>query len=118
MTPDEFFAGDDTSWKLFEAVRQAMAEIGPAELKVTKSQIAFCRRVAFAWVWRPGQYLRGQTAPLVLTFIFHYRNQSPRWKQVVEPKPGHFTHHLELYVLADIDNDVLDWLRESWLAAA
>ena len=32
--------------------------------------------------------------------------------------PGRLTHHLELYVTADIDDEVLDWLREAWMAAA
>ena len=118
MTPDEFFAGHDASRPLFEAVRQAMAEIGPVTLQVTKSQIAFRRRVAFAWVWRPGQYLHGDAAPLVLTLAFRYRDPSPRWKQIVEPKPGRFTHHLELHTLADVDEEVRNWLREGWSAAA
>ncbi len=118
MTPDEFFAGHDMSRQLFEAVHQAVAEIGPVALNVTKSQIAFRRRVAFAWVWRPGQYLRRAAAPLVLTFAFRSRDPSTRWKQIVEPKPGRFTHHLELYAPTDIDDEVRNWLREGWDAAA
>lgn len=34
---------------------------------MTKSQVAFYRRKAFAWAWMPGKYLRGRGAPLVLT---------------------------------------------------
>ena len=85
---------------------------------MTKSQIAFRRRKAFAWVWIPGKYLRGRTAPLVLTFVFRSRNASPRWKEIVEPAAGRFTHHLELYRTEDIDEEVLGWLREAWDAAA
>lgn len=117
MIPDAFFAGQELSRQLFDVVHQAIEAIGTVELRVTKSQIAFRRRKVFAWVWRPGQYLRGQTAPLVLTFSFPYRDASPRWKEIVEPTPGRFTHHLELYAVRDLDDEVRSWLRQAWLAA-
>lgn len=118
MTVDEFFADYPESRQLFEALRCAVEAIGPAELRVTRSQIAFRRRVAFAWAWAPARYLRGATAPLVLTLSFHRRDASPRWKEIVEPAPGRFTHHLELYAVGDIDDQVRNWLQEAWLAAA
>jgi hypothetical protein len=85
---------------------------------VTKSQIAFRRRVAFAWAWVPARYLRGQVAPLVLTIALRHLDASPRWKEIVEPAPGRFTHHLELHAIADIDAEVRGWLRDAWLASA
>jgi hypothetical protein len=117
MTPDAFFAGHERSRGLFEAVRQVVAAIGPAELRVSKSQIAFRRRVAFAWVWMPAQYLGREAAPLVLTIGLRRRNPSSRWKEVVEPVPGRFTHHLELYGAEDVDAEVRAWLSEAWAAA-
>jgi len=99
-------------------LRNVIESIGPAEIRVTKSQIAFYRKKAFAWAWIPGKYLRGRGAPLVLTLSFHQRNTSPRWKEIVEPSRGRFTHHLELYSARDIDNGVHDWLHEAWLKAA
>jgi hypothetical protein len=124
MTLDEFFAGQEQSRQLFDALRQVVEAIGPVELRVTKSQVAFRRTAvpsrpkAFAWAWRPGQYIRGRTAPLVLTLGLRRRDASPRWKEIVEPTPGWFTHHLELYSGGDIDEEVRLWLREAWLAAA
>jgi len=85
---------------------------------VTKSQVAFRRRRAFAWAWMPGAYLRGNYAPLVLTLSFRQREPSPRWKEVVEHYPGRFTHHLELRSTAEIDDEVRAWLQEAWSAAA
>lgn len=117
MTLDEFFEGYGEGRTLFEALHRAVEKIGPAELRVTKSQIAFRRRRAFAWVWTPGRHLRGNVAPLVLTLSFRSRDSSPRWKQVVEPYPGRFTHHLELFSVEDIDEQVHDWLRSAWEAA-
>ena len=117
MTLDEFFAGQAESRDLFEAVRHAVDAAGPATLRVMKSQIAFRRRKAFAWVWMPAQYLHRAAAPLVLTIGFRYRDTSPRWKEIVEPAPGRFTHHLELYSVDDIDDEVRGGLREAWIAA-
>lgn len=66
----------------------------------------------------PRQYLRGATAPLVLTFSFPVEMDPPRWKQIVEPAPSRFTRHLELYSPGDLDDEVGSWLREAWTAAA
>jgi len=114
---DEFFQGYEKSRPLFEALRDAIDAIGPTELRVSKSQIAFWRRKAVARVWIPARYLGGNLAPLVLTLGFHRRDGSPRWKEIVEPAPGCFTHHLELYSTVDIDEDVYAWLREAWVNA-
>ena len=117
MTVDAFFSGHEESRRIFEVLRLKIGMIGPAELRVTTSQIAFRRRKAFAWVWMPSRYLHGKRAPLVLTLVFRYRDASPRWKEIVEPRTGHFTHHLELHSTTDIDDEVLSWLRSAWVAA-
>ena len=85
---------------------------------MTKSQIAFRRVRAFVWARVPDRYLRGGHAPLVLTMSFAERRGSQRWKQIVEPAPGRFTHHLELYTASDVDDEVRSWLREAREAAA
>jgi hypothetical protein len=117
VTMDEFFAGHDESRQIFDAVRGAMEALGPVEMRISKSQISFRRRISFAWVWIPGRYLRGTYAPLVLTLSLRSRSNSPRWKEIVEPYPGRFTHHLELYSADNIDAEVREWLKEAWLAA-
>ena len=117
MTLDEFFAGQEEPRLIFESLRSAVDAIGQAELRVTKSQVAFRRRRAFAWAWMPGQYLRGRHTPLVLTISLRRRDPSTRWKEIVEPAPGRFTHHLELYAPSDIDDGVRSWLQEAWADA-
>jgi hypothetical protein len=112
---DEFFLGKDPSRQLFDVLYRMTDEIGPIEIRVTKSQISFMQGKAFAWVWMPGRYLQGKVAPLVLTLVFSHRDGSTRWKEIVEPSLGNYTHHLELYSIADIDDQVRDWLKEAWL---
>jgi hypothetical protein len=87
------------------------------ELGVTKSQVAFRRKKGFAWVWMPEMYLKRKAAPLVLTIGLHRRDPSARWKQVVEPYPGRFIHHLELHSEQDLDERVQALLAEAWKLA-
>jgi len=115
---EQYFEGSDPlAPELFEAVRSAILSIGPADIRVTTSQVAFRRERSFAWTWLPGQYLSGAVAPLVLTVDLDRFDTSPRWKEVVEPRLNHFMHHLELRSPADLDPGVLDCLREAWANA-
>lgn len=117
-TPQEFFEPDGQAYVLFTLIRREVENLDGVEMRVSKSQVAFRRERNFALVWRPGQYLKGQTPPLVLTILLPWRDESPRWKEVVEPYPGRFTHHLELFAPAEIDGQVCDWLKQAWEAAA
>jgi hypothetical protein len=117
MTLDEFFSGREESRRIFDTLRAAIDALGPAEVRVTKSQVAFRRSKAFAWAWVPDRYLRGRHAPLVLTLSFAQRDDSRRWKEIVEPAPGRFTHHLELHTEIEIDEEVRCWLQKAWEAA-
>ncbi len=117
MTPDEFFSDKALPKQLFEAVRQEVEAIGETTLRITKSQIAFRRQRSFAAVWMPEQYLKREAAPLVLSVFTKARIKSSRWKEVVEPIPSRFTHHLELKDPDDIDEEVISWLRQAWETA-
>jgi Domain of unknown function (DUF5655) len=55
---------------------------------------------------------------MTLDDFFRGRDASPRWKQVVEPAPGRFTHRLEFRSAEEIDDEVRTWLAEAWQAAA
>ncbi len=114
---DAFFAGRPEARALYERVADASRELDSVEVRVGRSQVALWRAHPFAAVWVPGQYLAGATAPLVLTVYLRHRADSPRWKEIVEPRPGRFTHHLELHRVGDVDAEVAAWLREAWDAA-
>ena len=116
-TFEEYVDEHPDSAAILDALRQAVADIGSADEKASKSQIAFRRKRAFARAWAPGQYLGQGAAPLVLTLDLPRRDRSPRWKEVVEPRPGRFTHHLELHAPDDIDGQDVDWLRGAWAEA-
>jgi hypothetical protein len=111
---DRFFGEHEESRQIFDALAEAVMAIGPSSVRVTRSQVAFWRNHPFAWAWMPEQYLKREAAPLVLTVGLRRRDPSSRWKEVVEPRPGRFTHHLELSSVNEIDREVAGWLREAW----
>src|SRR4249919_1838002 len=91
-TAEGFFAGHPDGLLLFHEVEEAIAELGPTSMRVTKSQIAFRRQKGFAYVWRPAQYLRSQV-PAVLSIALGREVGSHRFKSVVNPSPGVWMHH-------------------------
>ena len=113
MDLSEFFEGREESRQLFEVLFKEMEALGGVKIRVTKSQVAFYRQKTFAWTWIPSRYLRGKVAQLVLTISLRHHDPSPRWKEIVEPTPGRFTHHLELYSTDDIDDEVRAWMKEA-----
>lgn len=117
MDLEGFFEGFELSRTLFNLLRRAMDRLPAVSMAVSKSQIAFRRRRAFAWAWIPDRYLPGRHAPLVLSLAFRYREPSRRWKQVYEPRPGRFTHHLELRSPNDLDEETVHWIWEAWAEA-
>jgi hypothetical protein len=112
-TPEQFFTGSPVGLALYTAVADAISAIGPAEVKVTKSQIAFRRRKGFAFVWRPDQYV-STDVPVVLSFGLPRDLHSPRVKEVVHPAPKVWMHHIELRDRTQVDPEVRGWLAAAY----
>lgn len=112
-TPDEFFAGHPERMAVFEHIQSVLQSLGPLEVRVSRSQVAFRRRRGFAYLWTPQQYLGERAAGLVLAVALGREDRSPRWKQVAHPAPRQWLHHLVLHGAEDIDAEVVDWLREA-----
>jgi hypothetical protein len=98
---------------MFEKIRSMIGRLGPYDVQVSRSQVAFRRRRGFAYVWRPGQYLARPGAEIVLSIALDRPDPSERFKEVVQPAPGHWMHHLEVDDLDDLDDDVEGWLRDA-----
>ena len=102
---------------IYQAVKQAVSVLGESSVRVTKSQVAFRRRKAFAFVWRPGQYI-SSAVPAVLSIALPHEVVSDRFKEIVHPAPDVGMHHIELNEVAEIDDEVAAWLAEAYLNAA
>lgn len=111
-TPEEVFSGSPRGLELFHAVEAMLAAPTPPAARATKSQVAFRERRGFAYLWWPGRYLDSDV-PAVLSIALPRRVESARFKEVANPSPGVWMHHLELLTADDLDREVLDWLREA-----
>jgi hypothetical protein len=113
MQPEDHFAGHPVALAVLGAVRALIDDLGGAEIRTTKSQVAFRRHRGFAYLWLPDRYLAKPQADVVLSVVLGRRDESPRWKEVAHPSPSQWMHHLEITDPAQIDAEVGDWLREA-----
>lgn len=111
-----FFEGKPQALALFETfARRLTAEIGEADIRVQKTQIAFSNRHNFAFASflpvrkakeRPEQYI-------VITFGLGHRVESPRIDGAVEPYPNRWTHHVLISKEEEIDGELMGWVKEA-----
>jgi hypothetical protein len=113
MRSEDLFEGSRLGLVVLDRVRTVLAGLGPFEERASRSQVTFRRRRGFAWLWRPGRYLRRPAADVVLTFALGRPEASSRLKEVVHPSAAHWVHHLEVHDVAEIDDEVVAWLREA-----
>jgi hypothetical protein len=114
----EFFAGAPLGAAVFGWTSGVVAGLGPAVVRLTATQVVLRHRIGFAWLWLPGTWLANPTAEVVLSLGLRHHLDSPRWKQVVEPYPGRWMHHLEVHDPADLDHEVAGWVAAAYHAAS
>lgn len=107
------FDGFPAALAIHDRVAAIVGELGDVESRVTRSQVAFRHGRGFAYVWRPGQYVRSDV-PAVLSIALPREVASPRITEVVHPSPQVWMHHLELVDVSAVDDEVRGWLEEAW----
>ena len=111
-----YFDGKPWELSLYEALFAQMERLFPeAEVKVQKSQISFYNRHLFAAASLPVR--RKKTWPdncLLVTFGLDARLQSPRIAVAVEHYPNRWTHHVLVTQPAEVDAELLAWLRQAY----
>lgn len=112
-----FFFGDrHVELGLYETLFKRVETAFPqASVKVQKSQIGFYGRHLFAAVSLPLR--RKKDWPqrcIVVTIGLAYRLKSPRVAVATEPYPRRWTHHVLVSEKGQIDDELLDWLREAY----
>ena len=110
MAPEAFFAGHAEALAAYRKVRGMVDALGAAEVRVSKSQVAFRRRRGFAYLWMPGMYLARPGVDVVLSIALDQALDSSRFKEVVHPSPRIWMHHLEIRTLDELDVEVFGWL--------
>lgn len=116
-----FFDGKPAEQALYEALEaRIFSEIENVRLKVSKSQISFYNRHLFACV----SFLRVKRKAdlpqhyITLTLGLDRPLESPRVAVATEPYPNRWTHHFVLSRREEIDDELMDWVRQAALFAA
>jgi hypothetical protein len=114
-TPEAVFADSPTGLVIYHRVLDLLDGL-EVEVHATRSQVALRHRSGFAYLWYPGRYVRSEV-PAVLSLALPERVDSPRFKQVGNPSPGVWMHHLELDDPEQLDDEVVGWLQDAYDAA-
>lgn len=117
VSSDEFFAGHPEAASVHDAIRALLAATGAYDVRITRSQVAYRRHRAFAFLWLPDRYLRHPGAAAVVSIALERPDPSARFKEVTEVAPGRWMHHLEVHAPEDLDGEVAAWLTEAAAAA-
>ena len=76
------FADSPLGLAVLRRVEALLADLGPCELRVRRTQVGWARRRGFAFLWLPGRWLAHPGAEVVLSLALPRRDASPRWKEV------------------------------------
>ena len=116
-----FFDKMPEALPLYEAFEQkVLSELGSVNIKVQKTQISFSNKHNFAFVSllpvrkkkeRPEVYI-------VVTFGLDHQVISPRIDAASEPYPNRFTHHVLISEEAEIDEELMGWVKEAAVFSA
>lgn len=100
---------------IYEAVRRALQ--GRAfTTSSTRTQTAFRARRTFAILWIPPAVL-AVPPDVYLSIALERRLHSRRIKESVEVRPGLWMHHIRIDGPANVDGQIVAWLREAAVAA-
>ena len=117
-TRADVFGGDELGHALCDWVAAELRTHDDVEERVSRTQVAWRtprRGFAFAWDWR---WQRSAHAGPVLSIATDHRIDSDRFKEVVEPRPGLWQHHLVVTSIEQLDDEVRGWLADAHGAAA
>ena len=95
--------------------QSVLSQIEGVRIRVQKTQITFANKRNFAAV----SYLPVRKAAarppsyIVITFGLSRRIDSPRIAAAVEPYPCRWTHHVLIASPAEIDGELMAWVREA-----
>ena len=111
-----FFNEKPVALPLYEAfATRLLAEIDNVTIKVRKAQISFSNKYNFAFVsLLPVR--RAKERPktwITVTFGLRYKKESPRIDVASEPYPNRWMHHMLIFSVDEIDDELMGWIKEA-----
>ena len=111
-----FFVAHMDALDMYEKLEeQILAGIPDVKIKAAKTQITFANKRGFAFVsFNPCR--RAAQRPKVwmtISFGLGYRKESPRIDAATEAYPGRWTHHVMVGSVEEIDEELMNWIKEA-----
>ena len=116
-----FFNEHPAALPLYEAfMERLLAEIDNVTIKVHKTQISFSNKYNFAFVsFLPVRKAKERPKVYItISFGLRYRKESPRIDAASEPYPNRWTHHMLISSADEIDDDLMEWIKEAAVFSA
>ena len=114
----QFFDAHPGALPLYEAFETRVTDLVPdVRIKVQKTQISFYNRHMFACV-SFARVRKKKDCPdcyIVITFGLEHKAESPRIDIATEPYPNRWTHHVLITDPAEIDYELMSWIKEDSL---
>ena len=111
-----FFSHRMEALPLYEKLEEhILEEIPDAKVKVAKTQISFSTKRGFAFVsFNPCRRAKERPAAwMTVSFGLGYRKEAERVDVATEPYPGRWTHHVMVGCTAEVDDELLGWIKEA-----
>ena len=111
-----FFGAHMDALDMYEKLEeQILAGIPDVKIRLAKTQITFANKRGFAFVsFNPCR--RAAQRPKVwmtISFGLGYRKESPRIDAATEAYPGRWTHHVMVGSVDEIDEELMNWIKEA-----
>lgn len=113
MEEADYFKDHQEAYKLYKGILRQIEGIGAFHIIISKSQIALKTKRAFAIFWIPDNYLKKSNAKLVLSIPSRMKFEQKEWKELYEPYPGRYMHHLEI-IESELSQAILSIIRETY----
>ena len=111
-----FFNNHMDALPLYERLEALILEqIPDVIIKVSKTQISFSNKRGFAFIsFNPCRKAKDRPDVwITVTFGLSYRKDSPRIDAATEPYPNRWTHHVMVGCVEEIDEELMDWIKEA-----
>lgn len=116
-----FFNKNPASFHLYEVFEKKVCKrFDPIIIQVQKTQITFKNRYIFACVSLARVKKKAELPPeyIVITLGLPSPLDSQRIAVKTEPYPGRWTHHIVIGSEAEIDDELMNWVRQAYDFAA
>lgn len=112
----QFLRQNPGALPLYETLEnRVLSEIQNVTVNVQRTQISFGNDHTFACVSfaKPGRAMECADPYIVLTFFLGKKLCSSRVKVGQEPHLNHWTHHTTVFQPAEIDAELMGWLKDA-----